>query len=60
MVADLKKRLGLDIVKVEIGAVDFLRDMAVLKVYYKPQNDDVNTIDGIIKLNKEHWAQKDT
>ena len=35
MVADLKKRLGLDIVKVEIGAVDFLRDMAVLKVYYK-------------------------
>ncbi len=60
MVADLKKRLGLDIVKVEIGAVDFLRDMAVLKVYYKPQNDDVNTIDGIIKLNKEQWAQKDS
>lgn len=60
MVADLKKRLGLDIVKVEIGAVDFLRDMVVLKVYYKPQNDDVNTIDGIIKLNKEQWAQKDS
>lgn len=60
MVADLKKRLGLDIVKVEIGAVDFLRDMAVLKVYYKPQNDDVNTIDGVIKLNKEQWAQKDS
>ena len=60
MVADLTKRLGLDIVKVEVGAVDFLRDMAVLKVYYKPLNDDVNTIDNIIKLNKEQWAQKDS
>lgn len=60
MVEDLTKRLGLDIVKVEVGAVDFLRDMAVLKVYYKPKNDEVNTIDGIIKLNKEQWAQKDS
>lgn len=60
LMADLKKRLGLDIVKVEVGAVDFLRDMAVLKVYYKPASDDVNTVDDIIKLNKEQWAQKDS
>ena len=60
MVADLTKRLGLDIVKVEVGAVDFLRDMAVLKVYYKPQNNDVNTIDNVIKLSKEQWGQKDS
>ena len=46
--------------RVEVGAVDFLRDMAVLKVYYKPMNDEVNTIDNIIKLNKEQWAQKDS
>ena len=57
---DLKKRLGLNIVKVEVGAVDFLRDMAVLKVYYKPQTEEINTVDNIIKLNREQWAQKDS
>ncbi len=60
LISDLNKRLGLSIVRVEVGAVDFLRDMAVLKVYYKPMNDEVNTIDNIIKLNKEQWAQKDS
>lgn len=61
MLEDLTKRLGLNIVKVEVGAVDFLRDMAILKVYYKSSNDDnLNTIDNIIKLNKEQWAQKDS
>lgn len=60
LIDDLKKRLGLDIVKVDVGAVDFLRDMAVLKVYYKPTSDDVNVVDDIVKLNKEQWAQKDS
>jgi hypothetical protein len=63
MLEDLTKRLGLNIVKVEVGAVDFLRDMAILKVYYKSLNEDngnVNTVDNIIKLNKEQWAQKDS
>lgn len=60
MVEDLTKRLGLNIVKVEVGAVDFLRDMAVLKVYYKPKNEEVNTIDDVIKLSKEQWGQKDS
>ena len=60
LMVDLKKRLGLNIVKVEVGAVDFLRDMAVLKVYYKPQTEEINTVDNIIKLNREQWAQKDS
>ena len=60
LMEDLKKRLGLNIVKVEVGAVDFLRDMAVLKVYYKPQTEEINTVDNIIKLNREQWTQKDS
>ena len=32
--ADLEERLGVKVVKVEVGAVDFLRDMAVLRVSY--------------------------
>ena len=32
--ADLEERLGVKVLKVEVGAVDFLRDMAVLRVSY--------------------------
>lgn len=35
---DLRKRTGLDIIKVEVGGIDFLKDSAVLKVYYNPTN----------------------
>ena len=35
LVADLRERTGLDVLNVEIGAIDFLRDMAMLRVYYK-------------------------
>jgi hypothetical protein len=35
LTADLEKRLGLKIERIEIGDVDFLRDSAMLKVYYE-------------------------
>ena len=50
---DLRKRTGLDIVRVEVGHVDFLRDTAMIKVYYKPLNDRINTVDHLIKFPKE-------
>ncbi|MBQ4029343.1 MAG: DUF4956 domain-containing protein, partial [Prevotella sp.] len=34
LIADLEERLGLTIKKVEVGGVDLLRDMTVLRVYY--------------------------
>ena len=33
--ADLEKRLGVKIIKVEVGAVDFIRDMAMLRIVYE-------------------------
>jgi len=45
--ADLEERLGLSIVKIETGSVDFLRDSAVLKIYYLSVNTDVNTAETI-------------
>jgi hypothetical protein len=50
MVADLKERTGLDITKVEVGHIDFLRDAAYLKVYYNANSDEINTIDNIMRL----------
>ncbi len=33
--ADLEVRTGLEILKIDVGDVDFIRDMVTLKVYYK-------------------------
>ena len=35
LIADLEKRTGLKIIKVEVGAIDFLKDAAIVKMYYK-------------------------
>ncbi len=51
LMADLKERTGLEILKVEVGHVDFLRDVAFLKVYYKGDSDEINTIDNITRFS---------
>ncbi len=48
--ADLIERTGLDIKKVEVGHIDYLRDVAFVKVYYTPIDGEVNTIDTITKI----------
>lgn len=53
LLADLKERTGLDIVKIEIGGIDFLRDMSVIKIYY--DSDEVSTIDSQLKIHQEEY-----
>ena len=53
LIADLKKRTGLDITKVEVGAIDFLRDMTVLRVHYRSTDSGSNSVDKTIKLYKQ-------
>jgi len=48
--ADLEERLGLKVTKVEVGAVDMLRDMAIVKVYYEGSSQ--NEVNGMVKLPK--------
>src|SRR5690554_2132107 len=46
LIEDLKERTGIDIDRVEIGSIDFLRDTAILRVYYKSdefESADQNT-----------------
>lgn len=50
LMADLKERTGLDIIKLEVGHIDFLRDVAYVKIYYTPLDNEINTIDTITKL----------
>ena len=54
LIADLKQRLGLDILDVEVGAVDFLKDTAMLKVSYESDTISKNTTNRMLKLPKQN------
>lgn len=43
LIADLKERTGLDITNVSIGSIDFLKDMALIKIYYNTDEEDETT-----------------
>jgi hypothetical protein len=54
LIADLEERLGLSVTDVKVGAVDFLRDMAVLRVYYEGEDD--KDINNKIKIKESEYA----
>lgn len=54
LMEDLTKRLGIEITKIEVGAVDFLRDTAMIKVYYEDKTDESNSVNQLFKLPKEN------
>ena len=56
LVADLHERTGLDVLNVEIGAIDFLHDTVVLRVYYKSGSHKKNDIDNMIKIKSSNYA----
>lgn len=58
LVADLEQRLGHNINRVEVGNVDFLRDVAFLKVYYTPAKGEHPTSDDTMKINEKNAFNK--
>ncbi|MBQ2373767.1 MAG: DUF4956 domain-containing protein [Alistipes sp.] len=52
MIADLEERLGHKVEKVEVGHVDFLRDVAFVKVYYELAEGETNSVDTVTKPNQ--------
>lgn len=52
MIADLEERLGHKVDKVEVGHVDFLRDVAFVKVYYELAPGETNTVENVTKPNQ--------
>ena len=48
--ADLEERTGIKIEKMEIGHIDYLRDVAFIKIWYKQAPGESNTIGTITKL----------
>lgn len=52
MVADLERRLGIRIDRAEVGHVDFLRDVAFVKVYYELREGEGGSIDTLSKASR--------
>lgn len=42
LIEDLRKRTGLNIKEVAIGSIDFLKDMALIKVFYSEEDNNEN------------------
>ena len=54
LIADLEKRLGVKVLKVEIGSIDFLRDMAMIRVSYE---GDHSAVSEELKFSKDQLKQ---
>jgi hypothetical protein len=56
LIADLEQRTGLKINQVDVGAIDFLRDMVVLRVHYDLNGPADKVIDQMLKLKNSDYA----
>ena len=54
LIADLEKRLGVKVLKVDIGSIDFLRDMAMIRVTFDGEQP---AMDENLKLSKDQLKQ---
>lgn len=53
LLEDLRQRTGLKIMKVEVGAINYLQDTVMLKVYYETSFYEASSVDHLMKLPKE-------
>lgn len=52
LIEDLRKRTGLRIVKVDVGAINYLQDTVMLKIYYEGRLDNDTAVNQMLKLPK--------
>ena len=48
--ADLEKRTGLKIQRLEVGTIDFLKDACMIRIFYDEPSDRGNSIEEMIKM----------
>lgn len=54
LIADLEERLGHKVNSVDIGNVDFLRDVAFIKVHYTPERSEQPMTEPTMKINEKN------
>ena len=56
LIADLTERTGLKVLNVEVGALDFLHDMAVLRIYYESHGTIDKDLNNKVKIKNSDYA----
>ena len=57
LLADLAKRTGLNITKLSIGSVDFLKDSAIIKIEYVNDGNSDKQINDTLKVPRYEWQE---
>jgi hypothetical protein len=57
LLEDLHQRTGLNITKLNVGSVDFLKDTAVIKIEYENDGDGMSHINNTLKIPKYEWEE---
>ena len=52
---DLRKRTGLNITKLSVGSIDFLKDTAILKIEYINDGSSDSQINNTLKIHRDEW-----
>ncbi|MBP1672942.1 MAG: hypothetical protein H6Q25_757 [Bacteroidetes bacterium] len=55
LLADLEERTGLEIIKFEIGNIDFLKDAAFIKIYYDQSAKEMSTMNENQRLKDNNF-----
>lgn len=50
LIEDLKKRTGLEVFRVEVGAINYVNDSCILRIYYKPLTGINNSVDNVGRM----------
>ncbi len=53
LIADLEKRVGVKITRIEVGTIDFLKDSAMIRIFYSDPKDVGNSIARYGRMPKE-------
>ena len=56
LIADIKQRTGLKVTKIDVGAIDFLHDMVMLRVKYQPDGTADRELDNKFKIKNSEYA----
>lgn len=54
LIADLERRTGLKIIRLDVGSVDFLKDSVLIRIYYDEPGIAANTMEEVTKLPKTY------
>ena len=55
LIQDIEERTGLKVTKIDVGAIDFLRDMAMLRVHYEADGTADKEVDNKIKIKNSEY-----